>query len=236
MNQTINKQRRILVVVIVVIIVAVLTGILFAEKIVREKEKVNEMGVVTKDAEELDIPYFEEPTSEGMISHFDLKDKKVISEGKYGFRKKVTFDQRTAVRLEIFGDKQASSEDVRVGLYKDQNLEKPIEETAYKAYVSNPEEEEPEEVIPEHEDGAIFVDAGTYYVGLYTTNPFDDYEVNYDRWYGEVKTNHTLKEDIVQNFVVQDAEQVTYFKFRAKQTGKIKAEFDINKGKVELIM
>lgn len=120
------------------------------------------------------------------IPVISLADKKTLSDGKYGFYKKITFDKTVEVYLELIGTHEKECKHVRYGIYEDSKLEMPIEEHFFidwgdESYLEG--ELNIWKPVPENEDGEVTLEPGTYYLGLFTTDPRDDFEVEIEGYY-----------------------------------------------------
>lgn len=162
-------------------------------------------------------------------SPIDFSEKKHISKGKFGFRKKLVIEKQSIVTQYIPEDIEFKN--IHYGIYKDNKLIEPIKEVKMKDVL---------DVILDIENGAsleypeplaVVLEPGTYYMGVYTTNSEDVFDISspkFESWKAVIDTELNLEENKWGYFFSADNKQKTFFKIQIPKAGIIKIKGDVN--------
>ena len=134
------------------------------------KEIISRISTDTKDCELLE-PFDADKSGPYDEVTLDFRQKTVISEGKFGYRKKLVLKERAFFRQYSYSDWN----DMWYGVYRDPELTEPIEEvdTTYNNRAFGEMEEGADiKDYPNYKDGMIILlEPGTYYIGIFTSDP-----------------------------------------------------------------
>lgn len=201
---------------------------------------ISKIPIVQGDTQALDIPTWETVleninTDQGPAV-FNFKDKAVISNGKYGFRKKVTYTKETNIWMEIYGSDQIQCKDVRAGVYQDKDLSQPVEETLFVDWGDESYAEAelgiPREISDER-DGVIMVPPGTYYIGLFTSNPKDHMQIEYQSWRSDILPEYEVPAGKDFYFFTEGGKKETYLKLKP-QTSMMTVQLSVDSADIQL--
>ena len=219
-------MKRIIIAMILIIII-IIVAYLF-----QYCSLIKSIPDVDRYTEELQIPEWQNyklyrDKYDETTKSFLFENKKRISDSIYGFYNEITFDNKVALYITIYGEDQKQCKNVRYGIYEDKKLQHPVEETLFIDWGDESYAEAElgkARKINEIEDGKSFLDPGTYYIGLFTTNPKDDFKVEIESWYGVIKAEHNLNENQEYQFFITDDEEDIYLKLNSNDNTRIHIE------------
>lgn len=171
-----------------------------------------------------------EPLDAGDTSHakyLDFSEKTRIGWRMFGFKKEITVKESSVVLLEVGG----STKYGYFGIYRDENLQQAIEEIPFTwEYRNGGYEEGLAEYIPNEEgkDGIVVLQPGTYYIAVFTKNPFDIGEVSYLSHICALNENCRLVEGKRVFFCsINKKKPKNIFEIKEKRSGRIIVTEDI---------
>lgn len=148
--------------------------------------------------------------------------KQKIAFKKYGFRRELVIEEPTMVYQYVAED--LGMEHVRFGIYRDAALKSPVNEAdvgynlkAWWAF----EEGGDLKAYPDYKpDLRTFLEPGTYYIGLYTTNAADTFTAMYSSVFSAVKGELQLEEGKSTAFF-GDGNEETFFRIDVPDAGTV---------------
>lgn len=147
-----------------------------------------------------------------------LHDKKKV----YGFMTELEIDEPTMVTQYVADN--IGMEHVKFGIYRDRNLEKPIDEADIgynlKAWWDFEEGGNLEDYPDYKPYLRMALDPGTYYAAVFTTDKDDTFPLTYTSWSCAIKDEIALHDGKPEEFL-GDANTETYFRLEIDSTGKI---------------
>lgn len=194
---------------------------------------ISKISTDTKDCERL------EPFDAGKSGSYDevtldFRQKTVISEGKFGFRRKLELKDKSLFRQYSYSDWN----DMWYGVYRDSELTEPIEEvdTTYNNRAFGEMEEGADiKDYPNYKDGLIILlEPGTYYIGIFTSDPRSTYPVTYTSELLPINKEERLMEGSKSSYQVIPGEQAVYRRIDADRTGKISVRIDTSGDTLQL--
>lgn len=189
------------------------------------KEIISRISTDTKDCELLE-PFDADKSGPYDEVTLDFRQKTVISEGKFGYRKKLVLKERAFFRQYSYSDWN----DMWYGVYRDPELTEPIEEvdTTYNNRAFGEMEEGADiKDYPNYKDGMIILlEPGTYYIGIFTSDPRSTYSVTYTSELLPINEEERLTEGSKSAYQVGPGEQIVYRSISAEKTGRIRVRTD----------
>lgn len=192
---------------------------------VKTKEIISKISTDTKDCELLEPFDADECGAYDRVT-LDFRKKTVISEGKYGFRKKLNLKKQALFRQYSYGDWNY----MRYGVYRDSELTDPVEEvnTTYnnRAYGAMEEGADLRD-YPDYKDGIIILlEPGTYYIGIITFDPRATYPIDYVSELLPINEKEKLVKGKKSGFQIIPGDPIVYRRVDADKTGKIRVRTD----------
>lgn len=161
----------------------------------------------------------EKGSGEKMIS---FAGKQKIAFKKYGFRSKLVIEEPTVVYQYVA--EELGMEHVRFGIYRDAALKSPVSEADVgynlKAWWDLEEGGDLKDYPDYKPDLRTFLEPGTYYVGLYTTETADEFTAAYSSVFSAVKKELQLEEGKSAAFF-GDGNEETFFRIDVPDAGTI---------------
>lgn len=186
---------------------------------------ISKISTDTKDCELLE-PFDADKSGSYDEVTLDFRQKTVISEGKFGFRRKLELKDKSLFRQYSYSDWN----DMWYGVYRDSELTEPIEEvdTTYNNRAFGEMEEGADlKDYPNYKDGLIILlEPGTYYIGIFTSDPRSTYPVTYTSELLPINKEERLTEGSKSSYQVGPGEQIVYRLISAEKTGRIKVRTD----------
>ena len=161
------------------------------------------------------------------VQELDFAERERIMYGKYGFRRKIELKEKTIVEQHISADYY--NEDLFFGIYRDALLNEEIEEICVKKGLENSSASElglPEPYPGYSEFVEVILEPGTYYLGVYSTNPREDCTAVYESRWATVDTELPLKEGEWSYFFSAGGDNYVYFRIEEEKAGLITIERD----------
>lgn len=157
-----------------------------------------------------------------------FSEKQRISYGKYGFRKKLVITEPTVVMQYVTDN--WDQKHMYYGIYRDKNLTEIVNEVdqGYNLEAGDAFEEGGSlEDYPEYQKMVVQpLEPGTYYIGVYTKNPKEEFDFLYRSQYAVKKEEYDLEENKVQHFFTCEKEQAVYFKVEVEAKQEIEIVSD----------
>lgn len=148
--------------------------------------------------------------------------KQKIAFKKYGFRRELVIEEPTVVYQYVA--QELGMEHVRFGIYHDAALKSPVNEAdvGYNLKAKWDFEEGGDlKDYPEYKpDLRTFLEPGTYYIGLYTTEKADTFTAAYSSAFSAVKEELKLEEGESAAFF-GDGNEETYFRIDVPDAGTV---------------
>lgn len=123
--------------------------------------------------------------------------------GKYGFRKKLVLDKTTVIELKIWEDLQYKH--YFYGIYKDEALKQPVKELSMEDVLEWNTDAEMGIFREKYKNFSEVIrealEPGTYYLGIYTTEPKDEHKIRFVLWKSVVNTEISLTERKLRNIL-----------------------------------
>lgn len=171
------------------------------------------------DSEKLEPSSAKSGDSERTIS-FAAKQK--ISFKKYGFRRELVVEKPTM--LFQFVEDDLGMEHVRFGVYRDAALSSPVDEADIgynlRAWWDFEEGGDLDDYPEYKPDLTTFLEPGTYYIGIYTTDATDTFTVEYHSLYSPVEEEIVLEEGKSAAFF-GDGNEETFFRIDVPGVGAV---------------
>ena len=161
------------------------------------------------------------------VQELDFAERERIMYGKYGFRRKIELKEKTIVEQHISADYY--NEDLFFGIYRDALLNEEIEEICVKKGLENSSASElglPEPYPGYSEFVEVILEPGTYYLGVYSTNPREDCTAVYESSWATVDTELPLREGEWGLFFLAGNDNYVYFRIEEEKAGLITIEKD----------
>ena len=220
-KQAILKNR--LVVITLIMIILLFVGYLCWHEYTLQQIDLNAVTncdkMIPKDIQTWESSYIEgtERLSFTRKETF-LHDKKKV----YGFMTELEIDEPTMVTQYVADN--IGMEHVKFGIYRDRNLEKPIDEADIgynlKAWWDFEEGGNLEDYPDYKPYLRMALDPGTYYAAVFTTEKDDTFPLTYTSWSCAIKDEIALRDGEPEEFL-GDANTETYFRLEIDSTGKI---------------
>lgn len=189
------------------------------------REIISRISTDTKDCELLE-PFDADKSGSNDEVTLDFRQKTVISEGKFGFRKKLELKKKAFFCQYSYSDWN----DMWYGVYRNPELTEPIEEvdTTYNNRAFGEMEEGADiKDYPNYKDGIIILlEPGTYYIGIFTSDPRSTYPVTYTSELLPINEEERLTEGSKSTFQSGPGEEIVYRSIRAEKTGRIRVRTD----------
>ena len=136
----------------------------------------------------------------------------------------------------FYGDVGESPEmdHVVYGVYEDRALRRPIAENHIKDLMKADIVDEKGKYIYYQPYVYAVLDKGTYYAAAYTTNPFDDFKMEYESLSCYFRLHDTLSDGKPLRFSLKDKKQVNQFKLKDIKSNRIKVTAENGITKVTL--
>ena len=157
-----------------------------------------------------------------------FSEKQRISYGKYGFRKRLVIIEPTVV-MQYVTDSH-DQKHMYYGIYRDENLTEIVNEVdqGYNLKAGYAFEEGAKlEDYPKYQKMIVQpLEPGTYYIGVYTKNPKENFDFLYRSQFAVKKEEYDLEENQVLHFFICEKEQAVYFKVVAEAPHEVEVVSD----------